>query len=123
MSLVVLGTVALDHVKTPSGAKKDMLGGSAAHFAMSARLFTPVHLVAVVGRDFPTKHLEFLKRKGIDTASLKIDKGKTFRWRGEYKKGDLNTALTLATELGVLANYMPVLADHQRHMPNVFLAN
>jgi sugar/nucleoside kinase (ribokinase family) len=105
MSLVVLGTVALDHVKTPSGAKKDMLGGSAAHFAMSARLFTDVHLVAVVGRDFPQRHLEFLKRKGINLTSLEVGRGKTFRWRGEYKKGDLNSALTLATELGVLGTY------------------
>lgn len=123
MSLVVLGTVALDHVKTPSGSKKDMLGGSAAHFAMSARLFTEVHLVAVVGRDFPERHLDFLRRKGIDLTSLKIGKDKTFRWRGEYKKEDLNTALTLATELGVLQHYIPEVADHQRHMPNVFLAN
>lgn len=123
MSLVVLGTVALDHVKTPSGAKKDMLGGSAAHFSMSARLFTQVHLVAVVGRDFPQRHLDFLKRKGIDLTSLKIGQGKTFRWAGEYKKGDLNTALTLATELGVLENYVPEIADHQKNMPNVFLAN
>ncbi len=123
MSLVVLGTVALDHVKTPSGAKKDMLGGSAAHFAMSARLFTDVHLVAVVGRDFPQKHLDFLKRKGVDLTSVQTGKGKTFRWRGEYKKGDLNSALTLATELGVLANYMPTIADHQKHLPNLFLAN
>jgi sugar/nucleoside kinase (ribokinase family) len=123
MSLVVLGTVALDHVKTPSGVKKDMLGGSAAHFAMSARLFTDVHMVAVVGQDFPSKHLDFLKRKGIDLSSLKISKGKTFRWKGEYKKGDFNTALTLATELGVLEGYVPQLKDHQRYLPNVFLAN
>ena len=123
MSLIVLGTVALDHVKTPSGAKKDMLGGSAAHFAMAARLFTQVHLVAVVGGDFPSKHLNFLKSKGIDLTSLKIGAGKTFRWRGEYKKGDLNSALTLATELGVLENYVPQIADHQKHMPNIFLAN
>ncbi len=123
MSLLVLGTVALDHVKTPSGAKKDMLGGSAAHFSMSARLFTPVHLVAVVGRDFPEHHLDFLRRQGLDLTSLKIGQGKTFRWRGEYKKGDLNTALTLATELGVLEHYVPQAAEHQRDLPNVFLAN
>ena len=70
MSLVVLGTVALDHVKTPSGSKKDMLGGSAAHFAMSARLFTDVHMVAVVGKDFSSKHLNFLRGKGIDLSSI-----------------------------------------------------
>lgn len=123
MSLIVLGTVALDHVKTPSGAKKDMLGGSAAHCSMSARLFTNVHLIAVVGQDFPDKHLFFLKRKGIDLTSLKISEGKTFRWQGEYKKEDFNTALTLATELGVLQNYVPSIAEHQKHIPNVFLAN
>jgi sugar/nucleoside kinase (ribokinase family) len=123
MSLIVLGTVALDHVKTPSGAKKDMLGGSAAHFSMSARLFTPVHLVAVVGQDFPEKHLDFLRRKGLDLASLKVGNGKTFRWQGEYKKGDLNTALTLATELGVLESYVPEISAHQADIPNVFLAN
>jgi sugar/nucleoside kinase (ribokinase family) len=123
MSLIVLGTVALDHVKTPSGAKKDMLGGSAAHCSMSARLFTNVHLVAVIGQDFPDKHLFFLKRKGIDLTSLKISEGKTFRWQGEYKKEDFNTALTLATELGVLQDYVPSTAEHQKHIPNVFLAN
>lgn len=123
MSLVVLGTVALDHVKTPSGAKKDMLGGSAAHFAMSARLFTQVHMVAVVGRDFPARHLNFLRRKGIDLSSLTISDGKTFRWQGEYKKEDLNTAVTLATELGVLEGYVPQLEEHQRRSPNIFLAN
>lgn len=123
MSLVVLGTVALDHVKTPSGSKKDMLGGSAAHFAMSARLFTPVHMVAVVGKDFPTRHLDFLRRKGIDLTSLQVGKGKTFRWTGEYKKGDFNTALTLATQLGVLEAYSPTITDQQKHAPNLFLAN
>lgn len=123
MSLIVLGTVALDNVKTPSGSKKDMLGGSAAHFSMSARLFTNVHLIAVVGQDFPERHLNFLKRKGIDLTSLKVDKGKTFRWQGEYQKGDLNTALTLATELGVLQTYIPSAGDHQKRIPNVFLAN
>ena len=123
MSLVVLGTVALDHVKTPSGSKKDMLGGSAAHFAISARLFTDVHVAAVVGRDFPLKHLDFLKRKGIDITSIKVNNGKTFRWRGEYKKDDLNTALTLATELGVLESYVPDLKEHQKSCPDIFLAN
>ncbi|MDE2027331.1 MAG: sugar kinase [Candidatus Omnitrophica bacterium] len=123
MSLVVLGTVALDHVKTPSGSKKDMLGGSAAHFAMAARLFTDVHLAAVVGRDFPIKHLEFLKRKGIDCSSILLSREKTFRWRGEYKQEDLNTAITLATELGALQTYVPQLKEHQRKLPNVFLAN
>lgn len=123
MSLLVLGTVALDNVKTPHGVGRDMLGGSAAHLAMSARLFTEVHLVAVIGKDFPQKHIQFLKRKGIDLSSLKVGDGKSFRWEGEYKKEDLGTALTLATELGVLIGFDPYVADHQRGIQNVFLAN
>jgi sugar/nucleoside kinase (ribokinase family) len=123
MSLIALGTIALDHVKTPSGAREELLGGSVAHFAMSARLFTQVHLVAVVGHDFPQKHLNHLKQKGIDLTSVEIGKDKTFRWRGEYRAGDLNTAITLETILGVLMNYEPQIASHQINLPNVFLAN
>jgi len=123
MSLLVYGTVALDDVKTPSGKRKNLLGGSAAHFSMSARLFTKVHLTGIIGRDFPRQHLAFLKRKGIDLSSLVEGPGKTFHWDGEYKAKDMNTALTLATELGVLAGGDPYVADHQKHSPNVFLAN
>jgi len=64
MSILVLGTVALDNVRTPAGFKKKMLGGSAAHFSMAARLFVPVNLVAIVGKDFPGKHINFLQAKG-----------------------------------------------------------
>jgi len=123
MSLLVLGTVALDNVVTPHGEKKDLLGGSAAHFSMSARLFAKVHLVAIIGKDFPQRHIEFLEKKGIDLQSLKVGEGKSFRWDGEYKKEDLNSALTLATELGVLIGYVPEVAHHQKNLPNVFLAN
>ena len=123
MSVLVLGTVALDNVKTPSGFKRDLLGGSAAHFSMSARLFTDVHLVAVIGKDFPKKHIKFLRGKGIALDSLIISEGKTFRWDGEYRQEDMNTALTLATELGVLAGFIPQVAHHQRNIQNIFLAN
>ncbi len=123
MGLLVLGTVALDHVKTPSGTKKGMLGGSAAHFSMSARLFDDVHMVGVVGTDFPKLHLDFLKRKGINTASVSIVPGKTFRWNGEYKADDLNSAITLETEIGVLDAYAPQLTEQQKNMGHIFLAN
>jgi sugar/nucleoside kinase (ribokinase family) len=122
MSLLVLGTVALDTVKTPHGERKKMLGGSATHFSMSARLFTDVHLVAVVGEDFPVKHVDFLKGKGLIVDSLIRESGKTFSWSGEYR-GDLNTAFTLNTELGVLASFKPVISDRQKEIKNVFLAN
>ncbi|HQP91486.1 MAG TPA: PfkB family carbohydrate kinase [Candidatus Omnitrophota bacterium] len=122
MSIIVLGTAALDTVKTPSGKRKEMLGGSAVHFSMSASFFTDVNLVAIVGKDFPKKHIDFLKSKGVNLASLVIEEGKTFRWAGEYH-GDLNAALTLSTELGVLTAFTPKIADHQRHIEDIFLAN
>jgi len=123
MSLMVLGTVALDTVKTPCGLRKDMLGGSATHFAMSASLFTKVNLAAVIGEDFPAKHLTFLKNKGINLKSLSREKGSTFRWAGEYKQGDLNTACTLNTKLGVIVNCLPRLDKSQKNIKNVFLGN
>ncbi len=122
MSIVVLGTVALDTVKTPSGFRREILGGSASHFAMSARFFTDVNLVAVVGEDFPQKHIDFLRKKGIILNSLIKEKGKTFRWQGEYQ-GDCNSALTLNTELGVLANFNPCITKTERKIKNIFLAN
>ncbi|MFH0754383.1 MAG: PfkB family carbohydrate kinase [Candidatus Omnitrophota bacterium] len=123
MGLLVLGTVALDSVKTPSGLKKNMLGGSAAHFSMSARLFDDVQMVGVVGKDFPKVHLDFLKRKGMNIASVTVADGKTFRWTGEYKPEDLNCAITHETQLGVLENYVPQLTEQQKNMGHVFLAN
>jgi sugar/nucleoside kinase (ribokinase family) len=122
MSILVLGTVALDTVKTPFGQRKHMLGGSAAHFSMSARLFTDVHLVAIVGRDFPQKYIDFLDRKGIILTSLIKAEGKTFKWQGQYG-GDLNTALTVNTELGVLTAFKPRVSAAQKNIKHIFLAN
>jgi sugar/nucleoside kinase (ribokinase family) len=122
MSIIVLGTVALDTVKTPFGLRKQMLGGSAVHFSMSARLFTEVHLVAIVGEDFPGKHVDFLRKKGLILTSLIRTPGETFKWAGEYK-GDLNAAFTLSTELGVLSAFQPRVSEAQRKIKNIFLAN
>ena len=122
MSILVLGTVALDTVKTPFGIRKNILGGSAVHFAMAARFFSPINLVAVVGEDFPKKYTDFLERKGIVLTSLVKAKGSTFRWSGEYE-GNLNTAITHNTELGVLSAFSPNIASHQRKIKYIFLAN
>ena len=122
MGIIVLGTVALDTVKTPYGRRQNLLGGSAAHFALAARFFSEVHLVAIIGHDFPKKYINFLRKKGIILTSLIRSEGKTFRWSGEYA-GDLNTALTLSTELGVLSIFKPQIPHHQRKIENVFLAN
>jgi sugar/nucleoside kinase (ribokinase family) len=122
MSIIVLGTVALDTVKTPFGRRTQMLGGSAVHFAMAARIFTKVNLAAVVGSDFPEKYITFLQKKGVVLTSLIKTAGRTFKWTGEYR-GDLNTAITLKTELGVLADFKPIISQKQRKIKNVFLAN
>jgi sugar/nucleoside kinase (ribokinase family) len=122
MSILVLGTVALDNVKTPFGLRKNMLGGSAAHFSMSARLFTKVSLVAVVGEDFPGRYINFLRSKGINLTSLIHCKGRSFQWTGKYE-GDLNTAVTLNTELGVLCDFKPTVSREQRDIKYLFLAN
>ena len=123
MSLIAVGTVAIDNLITPSGEKNNLLGGSAAHFSMSARHFTKVSLASVVGEDFPDKHMKFLQKQGVDTTSIIERDGKTFRWVGEFKKGDFNNAITHETVLGVLENYAPQVAFEQRDIDNVFLAN
>ena len=122
MSIIVLGTVALDSVKTPFGRRKELLGGSAAHFSMAARLFTGVNLIAIVGSDFPQKYITFLRSKELNLSSLIVDNGKTFRWEGQYQ-GDLNSALTLNTQLGVLCAFKPRVSEEQRKIENIFLAN
>lgn len=122
MSILVLGTVALDTVRTPFGKRKHMLGGSAVHFSMAARLFAQVNLVAIIGKDFPQRYIDFLKQKGLILSSLIRSEGSTFKWAGEYK-GDLNTALTLSTELGVLLTFKPAVSKEQRSIKNIFLAN
>ncbi len=123
MSLLVMGTVALDDIETSQGTRKNLLGGSGAHCAMSASLFTDVHLVGIVGEDFPKRHISLLKSKGVDLTSVEISSGKTFHWTGAYDAKDWNSAITKQTELGVLDGYQPRITDHQRKTPYVFLAN
>lgn len=122
MSLLVVGTVALDSVKTPFGSVENALGGSATYFSTSASYFTEVRLVAVIGEDFPREHTRFLQSKNIDTRGLEVQKGETFRWKGEYGY-DLNEARTLATHLNVLATFKPRIVEDYKSSDIVFLAN
>jgi sugar/nucleoside kinase (ribokinase family) len=122
VSLLVVGTVALDSVKTPFGTVENALGGSATYFSASASYFTDVRLVAVIGEDFPKEHITFLKSRNVDVRGLEVQKGKTFRWKGEYGY-DLNEAHTLATDLNVLATFKPVIIEEYRSTEVVFLAN
>ncbi|NVJ26086.1 MULTISPECIES: PfkB family carbohydrate kinase [Myxococcus] len=122
MSLLVVGSVALDSVETPFGQKEDVLGGSATYFSTSASFFTPARIVAVVGEDFDEAHLSFLKGRGIDLEGLTRVPGRTFRWKGRYGY-ELNEAKTLDTQLNVFQTFSPELPDAYRDTPYVFLGN
>ena len=122
MGIVVVGSVALDSVKTPFGERANALGGSAVYFSYSARFFTDVKLVGVVGRDFPRAHLDLLRRKKIDLTGLQTVDGDTFRWSGYYEN-DLNEAKTLDTRLNVFERFSPDLPESHRAADAVFLAN
>ena len=122
MSLLIIGTVALDTVQTPFGKNRDALGGSAVYAAMSASYFTDVKVISIVGVDFPRKHIKLLEGKGIDTSGIEIRKGKTFRWEGKYG-WNLNSPQTLATHLNLLAEFNPALSDADKGFDFIFLAN
>lgn len=122
MSVLVVGSVALDSVETPFGKADDALGGSGTFFSASASHFTPVQLVGIVGSDYPVDKLEPLAKRGVDLAGLEHAEGKSFRWRGRYRH-DLNSAETLETHLGVFSNFMPKIPEQFRSAPFVFLGN
>ena len=122
MSLLVVGSIGLDSLETPFGKAEQVLGGSAAYFALAASLYTDVQLVAVVGDDFPDEHVELLRSRGVDLGGLERVPGPTFRWGGRYHY-DLNSRDTLFTELGVFADFHPKLPPNYRQAEYVFLAN
>jgi len=120
--LLIVGSVALDSVKTPFGSVKEALGGSATYASYAASFFTPVRMVGVVGDDFPVEHVELLKRRPIDLGGLHAVRGKTFRWSGAYEY-DLNEARTITTELNVFETFKPQIPPAYRQSDFVFLAN
>jgi sugar/nucleoside kinase (ribokinase family) len=122
MSVLVVGSVAFDSVKTPFGQVEEVLGGSGTYFSTSASFFTDVKMVAVVGEDFPAEHLDFLRSRKIDLEGLKTAQGRTFRWKGSYDY-DLNEAHTLETHLNVFESFQPDLPQGYRDAEYVFLAN
>jgi len=122
MSLLVVGSVAFDSVKTPFGEVDEVLGGSATYFSTAASYFTDVSIVAVVGTDFPEKHLLFLKSRNINIEGIEKAEGKTFRWKGEYGY-ELNEARTLDTQLNVFQSFQPKLPTSYKEKKVVFLAN
>lgn len=122
MSVLVVGSVALDTVETPFGKVDDAIGGSATYFSAAASYFTDVNIVAVVGEDFPIDQIKFLQSRGVNFDGLVVKPGKTFRWGGKYDF-DLNQRETLFTHLNVFENFDPELPEHYRNTPYLFLAN
>jgi cytidine kinase len=122
MSVLIVGTTALDSIKTPKAENPRLLGGSASHAAVAASFFSPVKLVGGVGGDFPKKYIQLYRKHGIDLAGLQSLPGKTFHWSGEYEL-NMNNRRTLATELGVIETYSPVLPKSHQTAPFVLLAN
>jgi sugar/nucleoside kinase (ribokinase family) len=123
VSITVVGSLAYDRVKTPFGERERMLGGAATHFALAASFFDEVNVVGPIGDDFADSDLELLATRGTQTGDVeRVPGGKTFFWHGEYG-WDLNSRETLATELGVFADFEPKLSERSREADVLFLAN
>ena len=122
MSLLIVGSTALDSIKTPAAENPRLLGGSASHAAVAASFFSPVKLVGVVGQDFPKRYLDLYRHHKINLEGLQILPGKTFHWSGEYE-ANMNNRRTLLTELGVFETFTPMLPRSHQHCRFVLLAN
>src|ERR1051326_3994148 len=122
MSVLIVGSTALDSIKTPKAENPRLLGGSASHAAVAASFFSPVSLIGVVGKDFPKRYIQLYKRHRIDLQGLQILPGKTFHWSGEYE-ANMNNRRTLLTELGVFETFSPTLPNSHQNSPFVLLAN
>jgi sugar/nucleoside kinase (ribokinase family) len=122
MSVTVVGSVALDTVETPSGRNDDGLGGAATFFSLAACNYTRVHLIGVVGEDFPQEHVDLFASKNIDLDGLSRVPGKSFRWTGKYHD-DINLRDTLDTQLGVFETFQPQLTPAAKEARYLFLGN
>src|SRR5258706_1665166 len=122
MSVLIVGSTALDSIKPPRAENPRLLGGSASPAAVAASFFSPVKLVGVVGDDFPKRYIQLYRRHGIDLEGLQILPGKTFHWSGEYEL-NMNNRRTLLTELGVFETCTPTLPKAHRNSAFVLLAN
>ncbi|MCF7668983.1 MAG: sugar kinase, partial [Verrucomicrobia bacterium] len=122
MSILVVGSIALDTINTQKASNKQLLGGSASHAAVAASFFSKVNLVGILGKDFPKRHLKLFNDRGINTEGLEIAPGKTFRWECQYEE-DMNKRQTLSTDLGVFADFSPELPKTYIDTQYVLLAN
>jgi len=122
MSVLIVGSTALDSIKTPKSENPKLLGGSASHAGVAASFFSPVQLIGVVGEDFPKRYIDLYRRHRINLDGLQILPGKTFHWAGEYEQ-NMNNRRTLRTELGVFEKFNPTLPKAHQETPFVLLAN
>ena len=122
MPVLVVGSIALDHIKTPTAEHHHLLGGSASYAGVAASFFGPVHLVGVVGDDFPPQHRQLFVDRKIDLTGLEVATGKTFCWSGEYEQ-NMNNRRTLSVELNVFETFAPKLPEIYRTTPYVLLGN
>jgi len=122
MSILVVGSVALDTIETPFGTAPNVLGGSASYFSIAASNFTEVNMVAVIGEDFDDGYLDLLRSKGVNISGIQKAPGPTFRWHGRYGY-DLSDPESLSTELNVFEDFDPVIPKDLQHSEYVFLAN
>ncbi|MDF1563537.1 MAG: PfkB family carbohydrate kinase [Deltaproteobacteria bacterium] len=122
MSLLVVGSMAIDNLKSPAGHRPEVIGGAATFSSTTAAFFHPVRVVSVIGADFPEEPLAELGKRGIDCSGVERTEGESFRWTGEYGE-DFGDAKTIDTKLGVLATFDPVLPESFRDSRFVFLAN
>lgn len=120
--VLIVGSVAIDSVRTPLGEAEEALGGAATYSSIAAGFFAPVDLVGVVGEDFPKEHIAFLNERGINLEGLQVQPGETFRWKGYYDF-DVNQAHTLATHLNVFETFRPTIPESYKDAEYVFLAN
>jgi sugar/nucleoside kinase (ribokinase family) len=121
-SILAVGSIAFDTIQTPAGKAEKALGGSVNYFSIAASFYAPVQVLGVVGEDFPKDHLDWLKKRNVDTSGVQVVAGKTFHWSGSYD-GNLNEAKTHATDLNVFEKFDPKLSAQHKTASYVFLAN
>ncbi|HUB66045.1 MAG TPA: PfkB family carbohydrate kinase [Candidatus Methylacidiphilales bacterium] len=122
MPVLVVGSIALDHIKTPVSEHRNLLGGSASYASVAASFFGPVRMVGVIGEDFPPQHRQLFASRGIDLTGLEVAAGRTFCWAGEYEQ-NMNNRRTLSVELNVFEKFQPKLPESYRATPYVLLGN
>ena len=122
MPVLIVGSVAIDSVKTQLEERQEVLGGAASYASIGASFFSPVNLVGIVGTDFPPEYIELFKSRGINLNGLEVAEGRTFRWSGEYE-WDMNQRKTLDLELNVFENFKPKIPEAYKRTPIILLGN